>query len=147
VKLADQSIDAAAELLQVVRPLAEESNRAWNAGDFQQAYGFIPGDFEYTLMADWPDARTLHGQQEVIRFFESFRETFPDTQAGSLTFVPVDGQTLIVGFDVLGTGAGSGASTAMEIWQVWEFETGLPKRVTEFRSRAEALRAAGAEES
>ena len=55
-------------------------------------------------------------------------------------------QTVIVGFDVTGTGASSGASTAMEIWQVWELAEDRPLRVREFSERARAFEAAGAKD-
>ncbi|HEU4980492.1 MAG TPA: hypothetical protein VFT14_04685 [Solirubrobacterales bacterium] len=39
-------------------------------------------------------------------------------------FIEVNDRRLIPGFPVIGTGRTSGASTEMEIWQVWEIGEG-----------------------
>jgi hypothetical protein len=134
-------------LLEGVKPVFEEANRAWNERDIPRAYGTLPEEFEYQLGPSWPNARPLRGRDEVVSFFEDWQETFPDARTGPLEFIEVDDRRLIVGFSVTGTGRSSGASTEMKIWQLWELTDQLvPIRVTEFGSRSAALEAGGAKE-
>jgi ketosteroid isomerase-like protein len=141
--MADAYAEEESEFLKAL----EEGNRAWNEGDFKRAYGALPEDFEYELAANWPDARTLRGPDEVVAFFEAWRETFPDTRADLREFIQADERTVIVGFKVIGTGERSGVGTTMEIWQVWTLREGLvPVRVSEFHDRRAAIDAAGARE-
>jgi ketosteroid isomerase-like protein len=141
-----ESRAAESEFLRAFRKIYEEGNRAWNEGDFKRAYAALPDDIDYRIAPTWPEARPLRGPDEVVAFFENLREAFPDARTGPLEFIEADERTVIVGFRVIGTGRSSGAGTAMEIWQVWEMREGLiPGRVTEFRERKAALKAAGAE--
>ena len=127
-----------------LRTLYEEGNRAWNEGDFERAYQALGEESEYELAPTWPQTRPLRGRDEVVKFFEDFRETFPDARAGPLEFVEVSERRLIVGFPVVGTGRASGVRIDMEVWQVWHLgEAHMPIRVNEYPDRAAALRAAG----
>ena len=133
----------ASELMSVFGELFLAGNRAWNEGDFQRAYGALPEDFDYRLAPTWPNARPLHGPDEVIAFFEDFHETFPDAGTGKPELISIDERTVVAGFEVSGTGRTSGVRVEMEIWQVWEFdELMLPRRLVEFRDRATAIGAA-----
>jgi hypothetical protein len=132
------------DLLDTFRAVFEEGNRAWNERDFERAYGALPDDVDYHLAPTWPQARPLHGRNEVVAFFRDFCETFPDARTASHEFMQADRRTMIVGLEVLGTGASSGIGTTMQIWQVWEVDPGLvPKRVREYLDRGSALKAAG----
>ena len=131
------------ELAQGLRSIAEESNRAWNEGDVERAYGILGEDFVYTLSATWPQSRPLHGRNEVVAFFKDFREMFPDAHAGPIEFIEVGPQRLIMSFPVVGTGRASGVKTEMEIWQVWHLDNGVPVRCDEYPDRATTLEAAG----
>ena len=144
--------------LRAFRAVWEEGNRAWDDGDFKRTYGGLPDDFDYRPLESWPHARPLRGPAEIVPFFEDFQESFPDVRTEVLEFIEGDERTVIVGFRVIGTGESSGASTEMEVWQVWEVReaselmpprsaTGLgmvPFRVREFGHRGAALKAAGA---
>ena len=134
-------------LVETLRPTYEEGVRAWNAGDFRRAYGALPKGFEWRLASTWPNTKgTLRGPDEVVSFFEELREMFPDARVDRHEFVDVDHRHVIVGFRVTGTGRSSGASTEMEIWQLWEVSEDLvPVRMTEYTSRDTALDAAGTE--
>ena len=122
----------------------EEGNRAWNEGDFKRAYQALGDDTEYELASTWPQSQPLRGRAEVVKFFEDFRETFPDARAGPVDFVEVSERRLIVGFPVIGTGRTSGVRIEMEVWQIWELgQRGIPTRVKEYPDRAAALGAAG----
>jgi ketosteroid isomerase-like protein len=135
---------AESESGRALRTLYEEGNRAWNQGDFERAYQALSEEIEYQLAPTWPQTRPLRGRAEVVKFFEDFRETFPDATAGPLEFVEVSERRLIVGFPVVGTGRASGVRIEMEIWQVLHLgEAGTPIRVNEYPDRAAALRAAG----
>jgi ketosteroid isomerase-like protein len=135
------------ELLKGFRAAYLEGSRAWNEGDFERAYGGLPEDFDYEPLGSWPHARRLRGPAEIVPFFEDFREAFPDARGTRYEFIQAGEQTVIVGFQVTGTGASSGAGTEMEIWQVWEIAEGLrPLRIKEFPDRRTAIEAAGAKE-
>jgi ketosteroid isomerase-like protein len=132
------------EFVRAFRAIFEEGNRAWNEGDIKRAYAALPEDIEYQLASTWPNARPLRGPDEVVGFFEDFREIFPDAQASLPELIEVDGRTIIVGFRVTGTGRSSGVGTEIEVWQLWDVREGMiPSRVREFPSRGEALAAAG----
>ena len=73
---------AESELLRAFREGFEQGNRAWNAGDVKTAYATLPDQLEYRLAPTWPEARVLRSRDEVIEFFESFQETFPDARTG-----------------------------------------------------------------
>jgi ketosteroid isomerase-like protein len=140
---------AESEFLRTFREGFEQGNRAWNAGDVKTAYAVLPDRLEYQLAPTWPDARVLGSRDEVIEFFESFQETFPDAHAASSEYLEGGPGTVIVGFRVTGTGRTSGAKAEMEIWQVWAIpdQDGLTVRsVREFTNRREALEAAGLSE-
>jgi ketosteroid isomerase-like protein len=134
-------------LFETLRPAYEAGIRAWNEGDFRAAYGAFPEDFELRLASTWPNTKgTLRGPDEIVAFFEEFREMFPDARVDRHEFVEVDGHRGIVGFRVTGTGRSSGVSTETEIWQLWEVTEDLvPIRMTEYDSRQAALEAAGIE--
>jgi|SRR5688500_18096539 ketosteroid isomerase-like protein len=133
-------------LLRAFREAFEQGNRAWNAGDVKAAYAALPDQLVYQLAPTWPDARVLRSREEVVEFFESFQETFPDARTASHEYLEGVHGALVAGFRVTGTGRTSGAKTEMEIWQVWQIrdQEGLTvTRVTEFADRREALAAAG----
>ena len=99
---------------------------------------------EYRLAPTWPDARVLHGRDQVVAFFEDFQQTFPDARTASHEFMEGSEGVVIVGFRVTGSGRSSGAGAEMEIWQVWQVSDDLiPIGVTEFSDRQDALEAAG----
>ena len=139
---------AESELLRAFREGFEQGNRAWNAGDVKTAYAALPDQLVYQLAPTWPEARVLRGREEVIEFFESFQETFPDARTALHEYLEGDHGAVVAGFRVTGTGRTSGAKAEMEIWQVWEIrdqEELTVTRVTEFTDRREALEAAGLE--
>jgi ketosteroid isomerase-like protein len=125
-----------------LRGAYEEAHQAWSEGDFERAFQALGDDVEYELAATWPQSRPLRGRAEVVKFFQDFRETFPDVRTGPLEFVEVTEHLVIVGFPVAGTGRASGMRIEMQIWQVWHLgEGGVPLRVGEYRDRAAAVRA------
>ena len=133
---------ASAAFVQAMRSVFEQSNRAWNEGDFERAYQALGDDVEYNPAATWPQAQPLRGRAEVVKFFEDFREAFPDARSGPFEFVEVAERRVIVGFPVVGTGRASGVRVEMEIWQVWDLgEGGAPVRVNEYADRRDALSA------
>ena len=140
---------AESEFLRAFREGFEQGNRAWNAGDVKTAYAVLPDQVEYRLAATWPEARVLRSRDEVIEFFEDFQETFPDARTASHEYIEGPNGTVLVGFQVAGTGRTSGAVGEMEIWQIWEIrdqDSLTVTRVTEFTTRHEALEAAGLSE-
>ena len=78
---------AESDFLQAFRQGFEQGNRAWNAGDIKTAYAGLPDQLEYRLAPTWPEARVLRSRDEVIEFFESFLETFPDARTASHEFL------------------------------------------------------------
>src|SRR5262245_16022814 len=133
------------ELLGLFRQVFELGNRAWNEGDVKSAYAALPDEIEYRLAPTWPDARVLHGRDEVVAFFEEFQQTFPDARTAGHEYIEGGEGVVIVGFRVIGSGRSSGVGTEMEIWQVWRVSDQLvPGEVAEFISREDALDAARA---
>jgi ketosteroid isomerase-like protein len=137
---------ADSEFLRAFRASFEQGNRAWNAGDVKAAYAVLPDHFEYRLAPTWPEARVLRSREQVIEFFENFREAFPDARTASHEYLEGAQGKVVAGFRVAGTGRTSGARGEVEIWQVWEFRDRddlTVSRVTESTNRREAVEAAG----
>ncbi len=140
---------AESDFLRAFREVFEQGNRAWNEGDVKTAYATLPDQLEYRLAPTWPEARVLRSRDEVIEFFESLQETFPDARTASHEYIEGKDGIMVAGFRVTGTGRVSGVGAEMEIWQVWETrdEGGLTAvAVREFTDRREALQAAGLSE-
>ena len=151
--MSEENVEAAmtgeSEFLRAFREGFEQGNRAWNAGDVRTAYATLPDQLVYRLASIWPETRVLGSREEVIEFFESFQETFPDARTASHEYLEGDHGAVVAGFRVTGTGRTSGAEAEMEIWQVWEIrdqDNLTVTRVTEFTNRREAVEAAGISE-
>jgi len=120
---------------------------AFNRGDFEAAWGWLPEDFEFHPIPDWPDAEVAHGARQVIRYLQDeVREMFPDWRGRIESISEVAPDTYLNHLVMQGAGRAGGVPTRTDLFQVWEMDGGRPIRVREFLRREEALAAArGAE--
>ncbi len=127
---------------------AEQVIEAFNRGDDEAAWGWLPEDFEFHPIADWPDARVARGPREVIAYFRNhLRETFPDWR-GRIASVSEVGQDVYLSHLVMeGAGRAGGVPTTTNLFQVWEADGERPLRVREFLRREEAVAAAAEAET
>mgnify|MGYP001220041652 CR=1 FL=1 len=129
--------------LSAFRRRAEQVLDAFNCGDFEAAWGWLPGDFEFHPIPDWPDAEVARGPHEVIRYFQDeVREMFPDWRGQIELISEVAPDTYLTHLVMRGAGRAGGVPTETDLFQVWEMDGGRPARVREFLRREEALAAA-----
>jgi hypothetical protein len=111
----------------------------WERGDWR-AFAGIPDDFvsESDIFFEFSGT----GREEFVRIFRELRETFPDNFSNN-RFEDVGPGQVLVEVETGGQAAASGIEARMEFVQLWRFEAGVPRRVEWYRTREEALAAAG----
>ena len=124
-----------------------EGYEAFNRGDLDVAVGDMDPDIEWHVMGDLPEGETYRGHEGVRRFWETWQEAFEDFHVEPEELIDA-GDKVVVVIKVSGRGRGSGAQVETPSFpQVWTLRDGRPVRVEMYRSRSEALRAAGLEET
>jgi hypothetical protein len=119
------------------------ANKAFNRGDFAEAFAALAPDCEFHPLA-YATERVLVGPEEVCRFFErEIFATFPDWRTDPVRFLQAGDGVFVVLLHGRGTGRASRAPTSVDLAEVWELRGGVPARVLEFPSWEEALSAAG----
>jgi hypothetical protein len=115
-------------------------------GDVKTAYATLPDQLEYRLAATWPEARVLRSRDEVIDFFKTFQETFPDASTASHEYLEGDhgNRGRRVSGRWVGANVGCGRRDGdLQVWEILDQDNLTVTRVTEFTNRREALEAAG----
>lgn len=135
------------EMLELVKQVGEETVDAFNRGDFEAAFGYLPEDFEWHPPSEFPDSRVLRGPEETASFYRGLRAIFPDYRSEERDYQLVGDRTIITHHRMSGTGGASGIDVGADVFQVMELgEDGLPVRLREFLNRDDAERAAGVRE-
>ena len=135
------------EMLELVKQVGEETAGAFNRGDFEAAFGYLPPDFEWQPPSEFPESRVLRGPEEIAGFYRGLRAIFPDYRSEERDYRIVDGGTVLIHHRMSGTGGASGVEAGADVFQVMELgEDGLPVRLREFLHREQALKAAGLSE-
>jgi ketosteroid isomerase-like protein len=114
------------------------STEALRAGDIDAAFGWVPGEFEWHVLAESvagdapPDAPpVLHGRDEVVAWFGKTQEEWGWRPEAQDFDDPGDGTIVVHAKGVL-HGRATGLRSEVRFSQVWEFDDhGVPVRVRE----------------
>jgi ketosteroid isomerase-like protein len=126
---------------EVVRKAHETFNRAGP----EAALRYLDPEIEWHDVPDQPEATVHHGHGGFLRAFRVFLEPMAE-----FTVTPIElrdlGDRILVFGRTHGRGAGSGAEFTQDVASLWALRAGKVTQVRFFRSRAEALEAAGLSE-
>ena len=123
--------------------------RAWRAfaeGGLEAELAFHAADAVYEDLPEMVDRTAYHGREGFVERSRHWRDTWEEVHARPLEFIDAgDGVVLV---PVATTGIGKGSGVPIESRHVWLVEVRHGKIVREraFRSKAEALEAAGPRE-
>jgi uncharacterized protein len=128
------------DIVEIVRRVWESAER----GDTEGAFALYDPAIVWESHYSGPIERggLYEGHDGVRRFFREWLEAFATYEARAETFIEA-GDRVVVGYRVSGRGKGSGIEIDMTRWNVYEIRNGLIIRVEVFKSKAEALEAAG----
>jgi ketosteroid isomerase-like protein len=128
-------------------------NEAFNRGDFTTAFAGLAPDVEWHAWDGFLGGtvgerqRLLIGREQVRRFFEDIRDTFPDFHDEPVAFLAAGDGVFVVLHRARGTGRAGGVPTSIAHGNVWDLREGVPARVREFPTWEETLSAAGLDPS
>jgi ketosteroid isomerase-like protein len=112
----------------------------WNRGEVDSLFDDADPDHEWVVAREHPDAATHRGPQEVAGYLAEWRRLMPDLQVQIEELEEVGDRVLLV-MRMTGTGAGSGATTEVQIATINTFRDGRPVRTEEFLDPDDARRA------
>jgi 2-amino-4-hydroxy-6-hydroxymethyldihydropteridine diphosphokinase len=139
VRLAGPPLEVPSPLLRAFRAGYVESQDAFNRHDFETAFAQLPQDVEWRTVHDIPGVKdVMRGPAEVVAFFEEILETWPDWATQAESFEEPAPAVLLASLHAHATGRISGVPVQTGFVQVWDFRS-TPVRVTEYRTRAEAV--------
>ncbi len=115
---------------------------AWTRGDANAALSGLHADIEWRTAEDEPDAQTVRGVQEIRRMIATWDSSFDDFTAEPKEFLDA-GRDVIVVVLFSGRLRGSETEVTTEETQVYTVEAEKIVRICEYRTRDEALEAAG----
>ena len=111
---------------------------AFNAGDLDTVFAGIPEEIEFHVPAQVGEG-PFRGRDRWRAFVERMRDRHPDWRVEPLEFSEPREGIVLIRTEVSGS---QSLPVSGEVWQVWEFEGGVVKRVRELTDRAEAATAA-----
>ena len=118
---------------------------AFNRDGPEAALAGLAPDVEYHDLPDQPDAGLHHGHSGFLAAMEQFFGELEDYSV-NLDGIIDHGEQIVVGVRVIGRGRSSGASFEQRATGIWTLRNGFVVRVVWFRTREEALEAAGLSE-
>jgi ketosteroid isomerase-like protein len=130
------------QFLNAFRDLYERSAVAFNEGDLEAAVDGLPEDFEWQAPAEDPDHDVQRGPAEIVAWFAEMRSLFEDWRMELRQVERLSEGAILVHHVITGKSRGAGVPVAVDTWEVWEFEGGVPRRARQFFSRPAALDAA-----
>ena len=120
---------------------------AINRGDVEGARNLGHPDIEWQTLDVFPEAGTYHGPGEVLKFFQTWRDSFRGFRLHLEDCVPIGDDRVLATMRVSGEGAGSGVEVeSPAFFQVLEFREGLLIRARMFGTKREAVEAGGLRE-
>ena len=119
-------------------------SEAYESGGFDMADGLVDEIFDPAiefspLLAREVEGRTLHGREELRRFFRELQETIGDFRYAPVEYRAVGEDVVVVLTRLLGTGRGSDVPVGQDLGLVYTFENGLIRRLTAYSSHYEAM--------
>ena len=132
------------ENVEIVRRLWEAVERR----DTEAVFAFYDQDITWRNHADATfDLQdiTYRGHEGVRRFWREWLEPFATFEAHPEAFIDV-GDNIVVGWRATARGKASGADVEMPRWNVYKVRDGLVVGIDVFRTKPQALDAAGLSE-
>jgi ketosteroid isomerase-like protein len=125
------------------RPIHEAATAAFNEGDLDRAVAGLPDDFEWQPYDTDLEEGVVRGPDALKSYFAAYREVFDEWNSEPLEYEQVGEGTVLIHHRITGTSRGAGVPVREEVFEVWEFEGGVPRRVRQFPSRERAIAEAG----
>jgi ketosteroid isomerase-like protein len=116
---------------------------AWIAGDTETALAGIHPDIEWIEPPDTPDGQTWRGPEGIVASMEEWTQPFDEFRFEIVERLDLGDQALF-GLVQHARGKSSGIDVASDVWHLWKVQDGKATRLEMFRTKAEALAAAGA---
>jgi ketosteroid isomerase-like protein len=110
---------------------------AWNRGEVDALIEGAAPDHEWVVAREHPDSTTHRGKEAVAGYLRDWIETMPDLRI-AVAEIEEAGDRVLVVMEMKGTGAGSGAETAVRTAVVTTFREGVAVRTEEFLDPEEA---------
>ena len=129
------------ELVDAFRPLHGAAIAAFNEGDLDGAVSGIPDDFEWHPFDTDLQETVVRGPQALKQYFAGYREVFTEWRSDPVSYEQVGNRAVLIHHRITGTSRGAGVPVREEVFELWEFEDVVPKRVRQFPSREKALAA------
>ena len=127
------------ELVDAFRPLHEAAIAAFNEGDLDGAVAGISDDFEWRPYDTDLQEKVVRGPRALKQYFAGYREVFSAWRSDPLSYEQVGDSAVLIHHRITGTSRGAGVPVHEEVFELWEFENLVPKRVRQFPSREQAL--------
>jgi ketosteroid isomerase-like protein len=116
---------------------------AFNRGDFDAGLEGIGEDVRWDVLEAFPEQEPLHGREGVLRFWQSWAETFSEFRAEIEEVIDRDDHVIVV-MHMSGRAPGSEAEVSTPTFaQIWTFEGDRVTRVRMVPGKEEALAALG----
>ena len=128
--------------VEVVRGIYAE----WGRGNFRAGFDLFDEDVVLVLRADFPDAGTYVGRDEIRAYMRQFLSSWTDAVIEAEEIFGA-GESVVVAVHQQATGSGSGLSVEMRYWQIWTFRDSAVTRIESIKRRSEALDAVGLTEA
>jgi ketosteroid isomerase-like protein len=129
------------ENVEYVRRLVE----AYGRGDFDAALANTPDDAEWVIAEENPNARTLHGPDQIRAYVRDWRETLDGMRYDIVELIDA-GDAVVCQGKVTGRARNDGPEVTVALATVTYFRDGVPVKTHEFLDSADALEAAGLKE-
>jgi ketosteroid isomerase-like protein len=139
--MAQRDSDVIGTNLQVVRDLYD----SWMGGDVARALEYLDPEIVWEAITDAPDAGTYRGHAGVRRYMEDWLGDF-DFQGMEFEEVVDEQDRLVITQCGRATGKGSGVQTEIHYAVAYWLRGGKVTGIEEFRTKEEALDAAGLSE-
>ena len=118
-------------LLEAFRTAYLANNEAFNRHDFETAFASLPDDVVWETLPELVDREPIEGKAGVIAAFHELLEQWPDWHLDVQDISEPSPRLIQVRFHATGTGAASGARTALDVLQEWDFR-GPSLRIREY---------------
>jgi ketosteroid isomerase-like protein len=115
---------------------------AWATTDPDPAFELLHADIEWTPCQDEPETATLHGHQEIQGLFLKWLTAFDDLRLEPSEFIDA-GDAVVIPMTIRAKLKGSGVEVTNAETMVFWLRDGKVAVVREYRTRDEALEAAG----
>jgi ketosteroid isomerase-like protein len=128
--------------VEVVRGIYAE----WGKGNFRAGTDLFDPDVVLVLRADFPDAATYVGRDEIGAYMRRFLSSWTDAVIEAEDIFGA-GERVAVAVHQRATGSGSGLPIDMRYWQVWTFRGSTVTGIESIKTRSEVLDTVGLSEA